>query len=232
MDQINEIRRQKHIDYLKKNWYPHFVNKYKSVLPILKLQRYLKHHRFLIPKNLSSNEIKLIPGIYRLRLQLSDNNLKFPSTQPLHSIPQAHTDYPFISDFDRAILESNKDVEQSFDIQLSQAIQDSLNYNNNDEDLDEYLLNQALIESMKQTNNNNGLHNTFTVLLDLRIYGNEPTKPIIVDNKQYFLNNDQIQLVKTTWNKINHVSDASIKFYQTLELIKNVAKDINTDHNS
>ena len=78
--QLAAIRRSRHIEHKKKVWFPQFLEKWNSInsprrVSVIKIQRFLRKYYFKTPINMSEEELKVIPGMFRIRFNITSNNL-------------------------------------------------------------------------------------------------------------------------------------------------------------
>ncbi len=187
MDQIAQIRQQKHKEYLRQTWLPEFFEKYKPFFDLeAKAQRTIiraikKHY---LPEVANSEFLEYIPGIYRMRIKLTPDNLVLPKEpQEKHVASPLHDELPTLSpessesesseDYTVTKVKNKKKRNNNHnDVDIDQVIEESLkDYNNHfensiqnvlhesikdnhDVDYEEYILNQAIIESLSNTNTN------------------------------------------------------------------------------
>ncbi|MCJ7637934.1 MAG: hypothetical protein MUO21_10635, partial [Nitrososphaeraceae archaeon] len=173
MNQLEQIRIEKHKDFLRKTWLPTFFEKYKSLFDSeAKAQRMIsiavrKHY---LPDVANSEFLEFIPGIFRMRIKLTSDNL-FKPNQPVeehfeNNESDSSEDFTVTkkkkksnkdkkdnkNDIDQVIEESLKEYNEKFDNQMDAVLNESIK-DNNDVDYEEYILNQAIMESLGQNNN-------------------------------------------------------------------------------
>lgn len=110
---------------------------------------------------------------------------------------------------------------------------DFMGFTDDDEDL-----NMAILESLKETQNKpiKNIQNKkpkdeniesfyYWVCLDLRVYGPDPSLPVYVENKELYLNLEQIENIKKNWRKVesddtNFMQDLTYYKLETRQLYK------------
>ena len=265
MDQLNRIRLEKHKEYRRNTWLPEFFEKYKKYFSnemvakkvILRAIR----RKFLFDV-VNPEMLPYIPGIYRMRVKLTPNNLNKPDMTVNFEHFDNDVEEYFTkkgvqknkiihnenTDIDQIINESLKEYNDTVENDIEKILQESIK-DNNDIDYDEYILNQAILESL---NNNNDVHtghtnddhikdqmrkdqmikdqtshSEFYVVIDIRDYCDNTKEPIIVNNCEYYLSDEQIVHLLKLWNKVNPESQNGLKFIQNLEYQKSLIADMN-----
>lgn len=251
MDQITQIRQQKHKEYLRQIWLPEFFEKYKSFFDLeVKAQRTLvraikKHY---LPDVSNSEFLEYIPGIYRMRIKLTPDNLIKPQEKyNLDSLSAKNNDSDSSEDYattkvrndnadiDQIMEESLKDYNDHFENSIHDVLQESIK-DNFDMDYEEYLLNQAVMESLNNSNINlntdadtNTIINNdipeYYIVIDIREFHENPLQPLIINDVPYYLSNKQITQLKKLWNKVNPDTSAGMKFQQDLAYQKGLNYD-------
>lgn len=217
MNQLEIIRRERHIDYKLKTWFPYFTEKYskyftKQYKAAKRIGKFLKDNLF---KNvINDDEMIYIPGIYRLRIQLDNNNLNKPIKMNKPTIKNKESIFTIDDDIKLAIDRSLSD----FEITNKYDMEDNLEYY---VDYDEYLINEIILESHKIENI------SFYFCIDLRVYGRNPYEQICIDGRKYYLSDEQIKKVISEWNKVNPETSRGLQFTQNLEYYKSLSNDIN-----
>ena len=85
-------------------------------------------------------------------------------------------------------------------------------------DQNDIQLNKAIFYSLSLNNNEDNAK--INILIDLRTYGPNPHLPIYINNIPYYLNDEQIILIKKIWNKVDPNTAQGIRTKQNLEYIK------------
>ena len=223
MNQLEQIRIEKHKDFLRKTWLPLFFEKYKSffskeALAKKTILKAIKKH--FLPDVLNKEFLEYIPGIYRMRVKLTPDNLVKP--KPIEVVENKininnesdEEDEEYYSnkknkknknsldqdaDINQVIEESLKEYNDTFDKVLSESIKD-----NNDVDYDEYILNQAILDSINCTVNTANTNYQeekekvlnqdpnidvicFHIVIDIRDFYPNPTQPLLINDMSYFL---------------------------------------------
>lgn len=255
MNQLEQIRLEKHKEFRRKTWLPQFFEKYgkffdKEIKSKKVICRFIK--KYALPNIINDDHLEYIPGIYRVRLLFTDDNLVPITKKDVSKENSNDSDDEFFvkkknkkeqddPDIDQILEESLTEYNKSLDKVIHESIKDHdelLNKNDvhdiNDVDYDEYILNQAILESL--SNNNSKLEkekeqdqsqkNSFYFVIDIRGYINDLTQPVIVYGDTYYLSNKQMDYMKKLWNKINPETPSGLKFQQDLEYHKGLSKDI------
>ncbi|AYV77012.1 MAG: hypothetical protein Barrevirus7_19 [Barrevirus sp.] len=270
MNQLEQIRIEKHKEFLRKSWLPQFFEKYKQLF-LIKAQTRISRaiRKYLLPDVINMEALDYVPGLFRMRVKLSPENLVNPLDQKVGELANSDDDEDVDSDSDEHYKKKNKrynkykkykmkEKEQNdnkFTDDLDKVIQESLKeYNNNVEDqidtvinesmgidYEEYILNQAILESLGKTsvdscmknNNNEPKENKkenidyFHILIDIRDFHDNPEKPLLIDDTTYYLTEKQIIKLLTLWNRVNPNSAAGMKFHQDIDYHKSINKDNN-----
>jgi len=84
--QLQEIRRQKHIEHRSKTWLPYFFQKYSELLnpkrkAVIRIQRFVK--KYLLKDVINNEALLYIQGLFRYRIHITNANL----IKPLKEIP-------------------------------------------------------------------------------------------------------------------------------------------------
>lgn len=217
-----------------KKWWPEFTKKYKKKFPIMKLSEHIKRKFFCEPVNMTLDEYKLIPGLFRYRVAINSNNLnkphksynKYKKNKNLYQMPNT-TNYN--TEIMHVIEESKRDYENKCETELKLAMKKSIGElkSENMDDINKQLIDYTIKESLSEQNSNQNSEQSeidFYVIIDLRVYGPNPEKPIYIETVPFYLNERQIKIVKNLWNKINNI-DKSNNFFQNVEYIKSSYKD-------
>jgi len=270
------IRRQK---WTRDKWLPKFVEEYKLKSDNFKKELdnrinkslcYYIREKILFPvDNIPLEDMRNIPGIFRIRFHLTESNMVLPILEIPEESAQAqtitqinisdvinyqtggdnsyyHGEYdPFdIIDNDIAnnmayILEKSKlQYEKELDDELEKAINESKSYADNE-------LEKALVLSQMDVYNfpNTKIVNNaddkfddtnniiFNVCLDIRLYGPNPTTPILIDDMVFYLNEEQIKKIQDVWKKIDPETPTGINTLQNIQYFKGIAKDLNPNKN-
>ena len=304
MDELAFVRKRMHERYLqekkkeedakKKAWLEEFRQKhdFSDQAVASKLIRQYISNYLPEPVNMTPDELKLIPAIYRKRLVMSDQHKSKPISKPktpprssssismglgkelshrkldvpIPNIPDTNND-PYA----RSLMEYEQEIER----QLAEAMSRSMGGTNTsgivsgltagtgDPDLD-----RAIMESMQDqymdtcssgfdfdpivTTEDDDLKRAlelsmadlspssdptptptpmsqymdigglgeFDVLIDLRVYGPHPDKPVYVGAQEYYLDIQQRDLVTRLWKKVNPETSAGMIYQQDLELLQ------------
>lgn len=231
MDQIAQIRREKHLRYLKTVWFPDFKKAcntyfnndkiYYSIIQDYFRNRYLNDNI----QNLTKDEINNIPASYRKRIKLTSENLVNNNSQDkeekVTKFVQSKKIKSYIHENDQD-SDINDIIDQSrfeYDKIYSQVLLTSLSSNTNTDSQDELndLIQIAIAES---------LYNEFWVCIDLRVYGPDPSLQIYVNESEYFLTEQQQKSIKKIWKIIDPESQSGMKYNQNMEYFKGLAQDI------
>jgi hypothetical protein len=71
---------------------------------------------------------------------------------------------------------------------------------------------------------------SFCIMLDLRIYGPDPYQPIFLDEQVYYLNKNQIEIIKRIWLKINPESGTGSGYHTSIATQKSIACDMDPEY--
>ena len=251
MSQMNEIRKIQHIRYLEKHWFPKYISKNKKYwsrkyITSSTIRQYIKNKYLPEPINLTNDELQLIPGLYRKRIMLNNDNLikRMPNKKAninvntntninifgsynFNDITTNSFNNTSLIDSDTSLIEamnnSIKEQELYFLKELDEAKKLSLknmgnmDNDNNTLDIDDIELMQAIEQSLMNSDDKVEI----CVCLDLRIFGPNPEEPIYVNDVPYYLNENQINEIEMLWKKIN-----DHQFKQLLEYHKTMAIDM------
>lgn len=226
MSQLSEIRRNSHINYLKKNVLPSVILNIKKNKNIGLLTNFVKKKYIPDVINLSKEELEMIPGLFRFRIKLSDKNLKqFNCNYGCND--SYEDDYDNYDDNYDYI--DNGDYEDDYDDNMRNAINESKKmYNLNKKNYNEQIMDKVIEESLKSNGLNESFNDTsFWVCIDLRVYGPNPNKEIYVFDTPYYFDNEQIKRIKQEWYRVNPNNSSGIKLKQDINFFKNMAHDIN-----
>lgn len=258
-NQLDEIRKIRHLDFMRKKWLPYFLEKYKDFLhpkrlAAIKIQRFIRKHILKPVINISEEQLNNIPGVYRLRLKLTEKNRIKPTNQtnednskiklfhqnglfkndpeiykaikiPFHD-SITFNNIRFIVDDIGKDDEINKIIRMIDEYEIQQELQNSLEEYHQ---MEEKQLKNTILESLKQYDQNKENEDGFFyVCIDLRIYGPNPYQPIYIIDIPYYLNNQQIEYVQKIWRKIDPNTPTGIRFHQNLEFQKSLIKDNKT----
>lgn len=259
---ILEARKIRRVMYLRQSWLPTFITKYKGQYNKennvkIVLRSFIKKYFLTNVINISKNEIVYIPGLFRKRILILDENEREPAISkivPNKKIKKIKTI--------KLVKSDTSSVNTTDDI-----IANRLNYNDDDCDISdivkqslvEYektereILNKIMMETKNQTKKSDLLYDEYSseedpelldaimlsleqdankilgyVCIDIRVYGLDPTQPIYINGKKYFLNEKQIDYIVSLWNKINLDSNAGVKFHQMIEYQKAMSVDMKT----
>jgi hypothetical protein len=240
MDQLEKLRLEKHKEYLRRTKLPQFFEKYKKyftseykaakIITSFVKKNYL--HEVVNPEALS-----YIPGIYRMRIKLSDSNLVQPLPPipikyegPLPHIPINHQEVEVNNDILRALKKSEKEYDEKYNSELTEAMKESIKLNDN-LDYEDMVLNQALYESLvpsKKLQVEQVIFNDtyFYFCVDLREFGPHPNNEIFIENIPYYLHDKQIEKVTKNWRKINPSTTTGLVFQQNLSYYKSLTHDM------
>lgn len=270
MNQLEQIRIEKHKDFLRKTWLPKFFEKYKSLFDSeIKAQRMISKaiRKHYLPDVANHEFLEFIPGIFRMRIKLTSDNLVKPKQLVEEKDVESDSSEDFTvtkkqkskkpekdkknkknknkDDIDQVIEESLKEYNEQFENQMDAVLNESIK-DNNDVDYEEYILNQAIMESLGQNNNifddsikqSNDNHqfiqeeeqmnnnsDCLCLVLDIRDFHANPEQPLLINDVPYYLSTDQINRLMKLWNKVNPDTPAGMKFQQDLEYQKAVVHD-------
>lgn len=140
--------------------------------------------------NLTPQERELIPGKYLMRVKLSDDNLN-PTPQPI-SFKLLHDN----NSTQEKKLERRPNITQNKRILNQQSRK--------------FLTKPTFVQESEL--------NSFYAGIDIRIYGKDPYKPIIIDNINYYLNPKQIKKVRGSWIKTYPETPFKEKYRDLLEV--------------
>jgi hypothetical protein len=213
MSQLEEIRKEMRRRYLAKQWWPKFIDKFSTNLPIIQLQRYIRENYFSEPVNIGPDEYSSIPGFFRYRVKMDSSNL-IPPEEPKKEFIQsknvdikydydAHMKYGSTdgfnqindennimvdSDIKQVMEESLKDYEDNhennYQTDLNKAMEASIIFNN--DSLEDILLNQALIESLNN-------HGTIIKKIDKIFENKEEYNEVIINEIDKIFENEEEQ---------------------------------------
>lgn len=278
MNQLEQIRLEKHKDFRRKTWLPQFIEKYRPLFDSeVKAQRILSksiRKRFL-PDVANYEHLDLIPGIYRMRVLLNGNNIKSDndnieeSNDSIKESESSSEDYTVTKKnksknkskqkSNKKNKSKNKDKHKikskSEETNLEKAIQDSLkeyddqvknimnesmkdiSYDLPDEDYEEYILNQAILESLnkesykdspkesyKDSQNNFELDEIW-IVIDIRNFYKKPEQPLLINGQIYYLTEVQINKLLMLYKKVDPNSVSGMKYQQDLEYHKSIVHD-------
>ncbi|ARF09708.1 hypothetical protein Indivirus_2_87 [Indivirus ILV1] len=235
MDQLSRIRLEKHREYLRHTWLPEFFQKYRPLFDSqLKAQRVIINaiRKYYLPDVANREFLEYIPGIYRMRVKLDQNNLVKPEDKK--------TDSPDNSDFESSddYTKTNNNDDVDIDADINQVMQESLKeyneyyknsikntinesiINNTNLDYDEYFLNKAISESLEHET-----YDTFCLVIDIRDFHTNPSQPLMINDVPYYLSSNQIEQLQKLWNKVNPDTSAGMKFQQDLAYQKGLIND-------
>lgn len=208
MDQLQEIRRQRQLEYREKVEIPNFIKKCeedKKIRSIITIQRAIRKNLFFDVINI----INHIPHLFRWRVKLNKlNNLNKLNHHDNYNNYNNNSD-----ELEHILKKSLKVYNEEYDDKINKLLYDSLD----DFEKEEQNLEIAILESLKSSNNNN---KDIGYCLDLRIFGPDPHRPIFINNKEYYLNKEQIDEINKIWFKINPSTSQGIRFAQDLEYYK------------
>lgn len=147
------------------------------------LTNFVKKH-FLIPTyNLTTEEIKLIPSIYRYRCYLYE----FNENEML--------------ELDTMCEDQMNLIRNEFDREIKTVLLESL--------LEER---KKKIDQLRKSTNTQKI----PIMLDLRIYGNDPTLPICFEDKVFELDDITKDKIKIAYSKVDERTHQGQKFIQML----------------
>ncbi|CAH6421148.1 Hypothetical protein KVN_LOCUS159 [uncultured virus] len=209
MDELVNIRRIQHQKYLRENWLPIFFQKYRKLFDkknraAIIIYRFFKKYFFHQVLNLTIEELNGIPGLFRLRIKLTEQNLSNPNL--------------ITKKIDQKLMTNNKTKPSLEEKIISEIMEKSLGeylFENAIEDENDILTSITFEESI-----------SFWVCIDLRIYGPNPNLEIYMLDTPYYLTKFQMEKIKNTWFKINGNSSDSIKYLQNFEFNKALSKDL------
>lgn len=222
MDQLAKIRLERHQEYLRQTWLPLFFDKYKCYFD----QKYRASSlitktikKYMLPNVINDEMVEHIPGLYRFRVHLSNNNLN----KPIHIVEDIKPGVPIINEYHDEIVialkKSLKEHDELCDKEFAQVIDQSMQ-DMAFEDYDEYVFKQIIIESGKS------LEVAFYYCIDLRLFSLNFNQAIYVDNIEYYIDTEQINKIKILWDKINPDTNTGIKYHQNLEYQKSLSQDM------
>lgn len=228
--EYNIIKKLKHLEYLRVEWLPTFVNKFKEKhnkkqLCKIVIAKFLKQYFFPKVDNMTEMELSYIPGKYRKRLLITNSNLvnannndstnNNSGTNNNSSTNNDNTNNNIDDILNKSLLEYQQNAEKS---DMEKAISESLHLLGNDFIIDgsDDEFDEAVLLSLSVNNI------SFYVSIDLRVYGVDPKQPIYVNDKKYYLTNEQTNNVVSLWNKIN----SGLKYDQLVEYYKTMTKDL------
>ena len=231
MNQLAQIRIEKHKEYLRQTWLPEFFEKYKPYFDKenkAKKNIYKFIKTYALPNVINEDHLQYIPGIFRVRLKITDDNLFKPIIEKKENSDEEEIKDPLDADLDQVINESLKEYNQSYEQALNESIKD-----NHDVDYEEYILNQAIMESL---NNNPDIkienhqikkqkYDPFYYVIDIREYIKDLTQPINIYGDTYYFSAKQSEYLQKLWHKLNPETDAGIQFHQNFAYYKTIYND-------
>ena len=155
-------------------------------------------------------------------------------------VQQSKTEYAN-ADIDDIIQQSKTEYEMNEEMELSKAIESSLqntpiidNGVNDDDNIDNILFEQAIMESLTKhikhsddiDNANNEDENEFYVCFDIRVFGPDPQQPIYFMELPYYFSTWQMDLIRQRWNKVNPDTSTGQQTQQDIEYMHNMAVDM------
>lgn len=128
MDQIAEMRRQKMLEYKMNVWLPQITEKYKRFfdpkrLAGIKIAKFCKKYLLVPVVNMTEDEMYYIPGIFRMRLRLTNKNKEKPVS-------------PLIKSSSPSIVKNMSDEDDSYN-QMNDYINmhNDIHYGNNEDNM-------------------------------------------------------------------------------------------------
>lgn len=236
MDQLEQIRIEKHKQYLRQTWLPKFFEKYRPYFDSeerAKRTIYRFFKKYVIPNVVNEENLDYIPGLFRVRLQITNENLFKPEIKKEEK-KESITDDELVH-FDESLENADinqvmKESLQTYNDTIDQVINESIK-DNNDLDYDEYILNQVLMESLQGNNSdvvdigkdhNNNFSESFYFVIDIRDYINDLGQPLYINNNIFYLSTKQIDEINKLWSRVN-----SLKYQQDIEYQKGLINDKN-----
>ena len=134
--------------------------------------------------NLTNSEIKDIPGMFRYRIKVNNQNI-----------------YTELDKNMLITLELSADYEAGGDMELKKIMLSSL------------------IESYKNSSIPKDIQNKY-IMIDLSMYGLDPSMPITLDGVKYYLSQEQRTKILNKWRRVNPESEAGKKFQLSLQCAK------------
>ena len=224
---MEELKKIQHRRYMKQVWLPKFFRHHaRKITDKDIICQYLKENFFVYP----TNNISDVPWIYRYRTFLTQDNLFKPvvsTSDPDHDMDIApDMDKQYMSDYVRddeleKIKRMSSDAMNEWENHtINETISRSME--GNIDDVDSILLQQAIIESMKNKENTEDddvemEDRRILVNIDLRIYGRDPSQPIYVDDIPMYLNKQQAEEVVQKWHLVG--PNATGAYIQDLEYV-------------
>lgn len=185
MNQLDQVRLEKHKEYRRQTWLPQFFEKYSKYFdPKTKALKVISKfvNQYVLPPVINQEHLEYIPGLYRVRLRFTDENIYPPVIQKQENNTKSNT-----KDNKKKKDNNSSDNESSYstaphmhdevffednpiEADMNQVMKESLKeYNtttldqvitesikdNHEVDYDEYILNQAILESLNANSNNN-----------------------------------------------------------------------------
>ena len=183
-----EIRRKKHLEYLRQTWLPTFANMYhgqfnKEKLVKQKLAKFIKKIYFPDVINKTPDELIYIPGIYRKRIALTGANLLMKSNELSKCIISKGSDTSVTNEdeiINQSLLEYQQNMEYKYEEDIQKAINESLINSNQCNKMESHLdnldgldglddLSKAIMMSLEDEYVNTG-SDQMIVCIDLQPY--------------------------------------------------------------
>ena len=226
-NELAEYRRKKHLEYIRKYRMPIFFKKWKQYInskqrTVDGIEQFLIKNYFKKHDNISDIQYDNIPVLYRIKFTLTKNNLNKPSQYVDNTYDnfksEPDTSYKAISSINRFPKYDNLEQEWN-EYAMNNAIMESLtsineesyNIENNENMSFQRALMLSLQDQMpkpksKLISTTDKIHH---VIIDLRVYGEDPHAPIYIDNA-YYLNDQQIEKVVMKWKNVNPETSSGI----------------------
>ncbi|AYV76363.1 MAG: hypothetical protein Terrestrivirus5_185 [Terrestrivirus sp.] len=210
MDLYREEQRKKYERNTRKQY---LIDKYSNLLILDSFNRSLHRIKYFTKKyvlrdvaNKNSYKENKIPGLFTLRLQMTEFNL-------------------YTTDLQKSILD---DINKGNETNRKQLIDEVT------AGITEDVLKQAIIESLGLNNINNDItekcplieSKLFTVMIDLRIYGKIPDMPIFVleTDQTLYLTEEQKKYIAKIWNKIDPETTNGMRYQQMIDCSKSLVE--------
>lgn len=171
MDQLEQIRLERHRKYKTDTWLPYFFNKYtkyftKEYKAVNQIIRFIK--KYILHPTINEEELMCIPGIYRYRIKINNENLNNPNDIKQHKIDydndEMYEDEMYEDEIYEDHILNNENNENNgidnYELQLNKALLESfktikkplnnININNSDYELQ---INKILLESFETIKN-------------------------------------------------------------------------------
>ena len=171
-NQLRDIRKRNELKYKKTVILPQIIEKFHTInskesLFAKRIQKFLRYNYFKTPINISDMEVSQIPGQFRIRFIIDNNNLNKPKNPKKSELIKPNITNKFVPNTNNIYIPNNKFpgngynlTADNFDDEIKKAISASLggniggNIGTIDISEEDQLLNKAIHESLQGINNN------------------------------------------------------------------------------